>query len=246
MDKAKHPIKNYWNRRSGTYGLDVEKSAHSARTWESVLMELVADCPGRRALDVGTGTGQFALYLAANGFEVTGIDLSEKMIAQARRNARREGQEIDFQVGDAEHLILADNSFDVVVSRNLLWTLPRPEQALKEWQRVLRPGGRLVLSDGYWMNSTWRQLPGLLYRALKEKLALKSRQSLRFFWDYSKVRKALPYYTGIKAEEAAALLKKTAFKDVGCYDTACFQEHPYGFAAVRSGAPPFFIAYAGV
>jgi len=77
-------------------------------------------------------------------------------------------------------------------------------------------------------------------------LGEKSRQLLRFLWDYSMVRKALPYYTGIKAEEAAALLEKTAFKDVGCYDTACFREHPYGFAAVRSGAPPFFIAYAGV
>ncbi len=47
---------------------------------------------------------------------------------------------IDFQTGDAEHLPFEANTFDVVVSRNLVWTLPAPETAMREWHRVLKPG----------------------------------------------------------------------------------------------------------
>lgn len=86
-----------------------------------VLHDLVENRAGKKALDVGTGTGQFAVYLANKGFEVTGVDLSEEMIATARQNAAQEGLPIRFQTGDAEHLDFADESFDVVVSRNLLW-----------------------------------------------------------------------------------------------------------------------------
>ncbi len=245
VEKIKIPIRQYWNTRSRTYGLDTDKSDSVARTWEAVLMALASKGTGRRALDVGTGTGQFAVYLAKNGFQVTGVDLSDEMIACAKANARREGLNIDFKVGDAEHLGFADNSFDVIVSRNLLWTLPYPEKALTEWKRVLKPGGRLVVSDGYWMNSTWRQLPSLALKAVKDKFRDRSRQSLRFFWSYSAIRKSLPYYSGLNVDDATALLEKICFREVGCYDTSCFSEHPYRSGSIMQETPPFFIVYAG-
>ncbi len=209
------------------------------------MNELASESPGTRALDVGTGTGQFAVYLAQGGFDVTGIDLSEQMVERAIQNARREGLDIDFRTGDAEHLEFGDDSFDLVVSRNLLWTLPHPEKALLEWKRVLRPGGRLIVSDGFWMNLTWKGLPGLALKLVRDGFQEKSRRSLHFFWNYTGIRRFLPYYSGLHENDMTALLKRASFREMGCYDTSCFSEHPYRSASCRKGPPSFFIAYAG-
>ena len=66
------------------------------------------------------------------------------MIANSRILAKEEQVSCDFQVMDAEHLSFQDESFDVVISRNLTWTLPEAAQAYKEWTRVLKPGGLLL------------------------------------------------------------------------------------------------------
>jgi ubiquinone/menaquinone biosynthesis C-methylase UbiE len=195
--------------------------------------------------DVGTGTGQFAVYLAQNGFDVTGIDISEKMIVNAKRYAAQEGLGIKFDTGDAEHLNFADNFFDVVVSRNLLWTLPDPEKALREWKRVLKPGGRLIVSDGFWMNTTWKRIPHLALHILKDRFRNGSRRSLKFFWSYSGIHKSLPFYGGVKIADVTLLLQKTRFKEIGYYDTSCFANHPYQGEKSKKKAPSFFIAYAG-
>lgn len=87
-----------------------------------MLHDLVASGTGKKTLDVGAKTGQFAVYIAKKCFEVTGVDLSKEMIVAARRNAAQEGLDIRLQTEDAEDMDFADNSFDAVVSRNLLWT----------------------------------------------------------------------------------------------------------------------------
>ena len=245
MEHLKKPIKKYWNKRSSSYGLDKDKSVAIAETWETVLHDLVATGAGKQALDVGTGTGQFAVYLAQKSFAVTGVDLSEEMIATARRNAAQEELSIVFQTGDAEHLDFTDNTFDVVVSRNLLWTLPRPDQALKEWQRVLKPGGKLVISDGFWMNTTWKSVPRLAMNMFRERFGDTSRRSARFFWSYSKVHRSLPFYSGLNASDAVQLLEQASFKEIGCYDTACFAGNPYQKQQLKKTAPSFFIVHAG-
>ncbi|XCN74383.1 MAG: class I SAM-dependent methyltransferase [Candidatus Electrothrix aestuarii] len=245
MKYVKEPIKTYWNKRSSSYGLDKDKSSSIAETWSAVLHDLVENGAGKKALDVGTGTGQFAVYLANKGFEVTGVDLSEEMIATARQNAAQEGLPIRFQTGDAEHLDFADESFDVVVSRNLLWTLPHPDLALKEWQRVLKPGGKLVVSDGFWMNSTWKSVPRLAMNMFRERFSDTSRRSMHFFWSYSKVKRSLPFYAGLNASDAVQLLEQASFKEIGCYDTACFATHPYQKHQAKPKEPSFFIVHAG-
>ncbi|MCI5210969.1 MAG: class I SAM-dependent methyltransferase [Candidatus Electrothrix sp. ATG2] len=245
MEKIKVPIKKYWNKRSNSYGLDKDKCVATAETWGTVLNTLVTDGFGKRALDVGTGTGQFAVYLAQDGFEVTAIDLSDDMIAAAQQNAEQENLPIDFKVGDAEHLEFADNSFDVIVSRNLLWTLPQPEKALREWKRVLKPGGRLVVSDGFWMNTTWKGMHHLVLNMLKDGFRKSSRQSLHFFWNYSGIHRSLPFYSGLNVNDASLLLEKVFFNEIKWYDTSCFTSHPYKRGKFKKKTPPpFFIAYA--
>ena len=81
------------------------------------------------------------------GYSVTGVDLSPEMIENAKNLAREEGASCRFHVMDAEKLNFADATFDVVISRNLTWTLPNAEKAYQEWRRVLKKDGILLNFD---------------------------------------------------------------------------------------------------
>ena len=77
-------------------------------------------------------------------------DMTPEMLEEARQNAGPLAEKIDFREMNAEHLCLPDDSYDVVVSRNLTWNLPHPEKAYSEWHRVLRTGGLLLNFDSNW------------------------------------------------------------------------------------------------
>ena len=81
---------------------------------------------------------------------MTAVDYTEEMLHKAAENAGPLGERISFYRMDAQNLEFEDESFDVIISRNLPWNLERPVQAYKEWYRVLRPGGRLLNFDANW------------------------------------------------------------------------------------------------
>lgn len=118
------------------------------------LLAAAALAPGEHVLDVACGTGQIALPAsAAVGAQgsVLGVDLSERMVDAARKRARGPMREPAlhapaFARMDAAQLALPDARFDVVLCSLGLMYLPDPAQALREMRRVLRPGGRLVVS----------------------------------------------------------------------------------------------------
>lgn len=97
-------------------------------------------------LDVGTGTGVVAVTAARKGARVKGIDLSPVLLEQAALNARVAGVSVEWREGDAEQLPYADASFDVVLSEFGHMFAPRPEVAVAEMRRVLRPGGRVAFA----------------------------------------------------------------------------------------------------
>lgn len=76
-----------------------------------------------------------------------GVDLTPDMIERSKELAEEEGADCIFQVMDAENLTFADETFDVVISRNLTWTLPDANRAYREWLRVLKKGGCLLNFD---------------------------------------------------------------------------------------------------
>ena len=245
MNPRKHAIRKYWDWRSVSYPWDQDKSRSVSETWESLLADLVAGPAGRRAIDMGTGTGQFAVYLGRLGFRVIGIDISERMVRKARENARSCGLRIDFQTRDAENLLFRDDTFDVIVSRNLLWTLPHPEKALKEWRRVLKPTGTLIVSDGMWRNPTWARAHDVALRTLRGIFRNGSMVSLRFFCAYAGLQKALPLYEGVCSADAETIFRKAGFRNIRFHDISRFDTHPYESKNHDEGkAPPFFVVQA--
>ena len=152
---------------------------------------------------------------------------------------------IDFQCQDAEELPYKDDAFDVIVSRNLLWTLPDPEKALREWRRILKPAGALILSDGMWMNTTWKQVHQLAFKALKGIFGNGGMISLRFFCSYAGIQKRLPFYEGIGLNDAERLFRNVRFREIISHDTSFFKTNPYGSNnALQGGDPGFFVLQA--
>ena len=99
-----------------------------------------------KVLEVAVGTGLNLPFYDA-GLEVVGIDLSPDMLAIARQRALEAGQDVDLREGDAHDLDFEDETFDSVVCTFSLCNIPDTDRALAEMQRVLRPGGRLILVD---------------------------------------------------------------------------------------------------
>jgi ubiquinone/menaquinone biosynthesis C-methylase UbiE len=114
----------------------------------NAMLEAAGLRGGERLLDAGCGAGHTALAFAPRVAEVVGVDLTEAMLVQGRRlAAKRELANITFQRGDVERLAFPDASFDMVTSRYSAHHYPHPSAALREFARVLRPGGTLLLVD---------------------------------------------------------------------------------------------------
>lgn len=115
--------------------------------WMTLLKDVLPS--GKTMLDIGCGTGSLSLVLAELGCTVTGIDLSPKMIALAQEKAKTANQPIQFHVMDAAFPDFPQQ-FDGIICRHLLWMLPTPSAVLTRWIKLLKPGGRLLLIEGFW------------------------------------------------------------------------------------------------
>ena len=148
-DERKTRIAQYWTRRSDSFLEQRRAELHSALAgrWMTELKKHLPEKKNLRILDVGCGTGFFTILLAKEGHQVTGIDLTPDMITHAKELAEEEKADCQFAVMDAENPDFPDEEFDVIVSRNLTWTLPDAEHAYQEWFRVLKPGGVMINLD---------------------------------------------------------------------------------------------------
>ena len=131
------------------------------RVWKDAMMDWLAPRPGQRLLDVAGGTGDIAFRFLDRAGEAraTVLDLTEEMLAAGRQRAEAGnlGDRLDWVVGDAMALPFDDDSFDVYTISFGIRNVTRPEDALAEAYRVLRPGGRLMVLE-------FSQVPNALMR----------------------------------------------------------------------------------
>lgn len=150
-------IKSYWSLRSGTFKTTRKNELDDpeiGKRWLDIFYQYfpVSKHP-LNILDIGTGAGYFSILLAEQGHLTTGIDLTPDMITAAKDLAQHRNSTAQFQVMDAMNLDFADQSFDVIVTRNLTWTLPDVPRAYQEWHRVLRSEGVLLNFDANYGNN---------------------------------------------------------------------------------------------
>ncbi|MEN1761566.1 MULTISPECIES: class I SAM-dependent methyltransferase [Anoxynatronum] len=153
-------IRHRWDHCASHYdeGYDhAVKSDAEKQLWMKLLRQLIGESP-RNILDIGTGTGNLAFMLAELGYSVKGVDLSAELLAIARSKQPPHMGKVVFEQQDAQELSeTTGDQYDVVISRNVLWTITDPEKALSEWHRVMKPGGIFVMIDANWFCPTLQQ-----------------------------------------------------------------------------------------
>lgn len=145
-------VEDNWSKAAEKYSNNIQKELNSFKrnAWIKLILENAPKKEKLNILDIGTGPGFFATILSLAGHQVTAVDCTEEMIVQAKRNAQESGVNPDFYVMDSHSLDFQDESFDLIISRNVTWTLRDAEAAYIEWKRVLRPNGKILIFDANW------------------------------------------------------------------------------------------------
>lgn len=133
-------IKEYWEGEAGIYseGIKAELQSETAENWKNLILEYAPEKEHLEVLDVGCGPGFFEITLGKEGHHVTGIDITENMIHEAKENVKAAGLSADLMTMDCHNLNFPDETFDMVICRNITWTLDDPQKAYREWLRVLK------------------------------------------------------------------------------------------------------------
>jgi SAM-dependent methyltransferase len=185
-----------WERQAPTYG---DVLGQITRQFVPALLDAAGVASGLHVLDLATGPGYAAGMAAQRGASVVGVDFAEAMVQLARRGH----PDLDFRVADAEALPFPDGTFDVVVSNFVVPHLGRPERALAELARVLRPGGRLALTT--WDQPARMRLLGTFLEAFGESGAMPP----------ASLPVGPPFFRFADDVEFAGLLKGCGLSEVG-------------------------------
>jgi SAM-dependent methyltransferase len=167
-------LEDAWTHDSGGYDELIKKQLmnHGLVTYWSRELQKVLDEEPLDILEVGCGPGFLSIILARLGHRVKAIDGSSGMVACAEKNFRAEGKNIPLEEEDAVMLPHEEKeSFDVIISRDVVWTLYDPEHAFQRWKEVLRPGGKIVYYDGNYRRDR-RLLKYTLWKGFSEALAV--------------------------------------------------------------------------
>jgi len=197
-------IRQFWDEDAAVYDDSPEhhpRRPHERAAWSATLRRLLPDPPAR-VLDAGAGTGFLSLLLAAQGYQVTAMDLSTGMLEKLR--AKATGQRLDVETVRADAASPPDGPFDAVVERHLLWTLPDPAAALAAWRQAV-PTGRLVLIEGTWGKTTG--VPAVQAEARRLARRFRGAEPGHHGHYTERVVSALPHANGITPAEMVSLVQ---------------------------------------
>lgn len=158
LDKKATDVQGMFNAVAKNYDLmNSLASLGQVRRWRKEVRRAVVTRPAMRVLDVAAGTGASSIEFVRAGADVVAVDFSEGMLEEGRRRH----PEIDFRQADAMNLPFEDNSFDAVTTSFGLRNIQDFDRALREFYRVLRPGGRLVVCE--FSRPTWAPFRALYH-----------------------------------------------------------------------------------
>lgn len=217
----KDEIKAYWSARAATFDLSPGHEIFSEderAAWHRLVLKHLGTGEGRLALDLASGTGVISHLMDDLGFRVSGLDWAEPMLERAKAKAKSRNREITFRMGDAENTMEPDASYDVVINRHLVWTLVDPQAAFREWLRVLKPGGQVLIVDGDFVNvsrmekilkdlANWLQKRGLLKADVVHMPPAMADT-------HNSILSRVYFSKGARAEAVAARLRDAGFEDV--------------------------------
>lgn len=215
-------IKAYWSARAETFdsqpGHEIFSEEERA-AWQQLFRRHLGEGEGRKALDLACGTAVISHLLDDIGFAVTGMDWAEPMLERARAKAKTRGRDIRFLMGDAENTMEPDGAYDVITNRHLVWTLVDPPKAFREWHRLLKPGGRVLVVDGDFVNRSLvsrmiGEISGLLGRwgIIRDNRPVNGPGSM--METHQSILSRVHFSEGAKAEDVAALLREAGFSRV--------------------------------
>lgn len=208
-------VTDYWNRRAPLFDGAASHIRHETE-WLKVLEAAFAADGVKDVIDLGSGTGASALAAAELGNRVTAVDGAANMLAHARRGAELRGLTINFVASSIDDFAMAPESADIVTLRNVLWTLENPLSALTKARNLLRPDGRIVVSDGLWSVDP----------------ANRSTYS-------ADLATRLPFHAGLTQADVEKLLIEAGFSDIHSWHHL-FSASPY------PGDVPFFVVSATI
>lgn len=210
-------IRDYWSARAATFDEQVGHeifSEEEREAWRDLFRRHLGPGKGRRALDLASGTGVISHLLHGLGFDVTGLDWSEPMLRQARAKAARRGADIRFVMGDAERTLEQPESYDVLVTRHLVWTLVDPKAAFREWHSLLKPGGRLLVVDGDFVSDTLVKRVIRVIEKLVPGLSGAPHAPNAMRETHERILERVYFSKGARAEAVMALLREAGFAEV--------------------------------
>lgn len=183
-------IKDYWEGEADVYsrGIQEELNGPARQAWKELIGEYLPAERNLKILDVGTGPGFFPIILGEEGHQVIGIDITENMIACAKENVKQWGQQAQLLTMDCQNLKFEDESFDAILCRNITWTLDDPKRAYREWFRVLKPGGSLLVFDACWYLHLFDESLGQKYKEREEQIRRKYGRGIHAHADEEKGR----------------------------------------------------------
>ncbi|MDP2355668.1 MAG: methyltransferase domain-containing protein [Beijerinckiaceae bacterium] len=210
----KEEIREYWTRRAETFD---QSPFHGMRApgekeaWMKLIGSHVDRQEGADVLELAFGTGEITAVLLALGYRVTGLDLVESMLARAKAK-HATAKSLSLYLGDAEDTREPHASHDAIVMRHLVWTLVDQAAAFSDWFRVVRPGGRIVVIDG---NFVEKSLIKRLRRRLSTFLERLQGTSAHYIdWAaHNSILSRVYFNTGLTPEHLRKMLQNAGFED---------------------------------
>lgn len=209
----KEEIRDYWSKRSETFDLAFGHRIPPGpefAAWQRPIREQLGTA-SLKVLELACGTGEVTRLIHDLGHDVTALDFSEAMLAVAR--TKHAGKDrLRFVLADAEDTREPDGFYDAIVCRHLVWTLTAPEVTFREWHRLLKPGGKLLVFDGDWAKPTrLGRLASFVIRQIDRIIGPDNHYDGALSDRHAGIMKELPFGHGLTSDRLEPMLKQAGF-----------------------------------